>query len=74
MGFFSRAFLVFLTEESKKTKTAGQIHGEVLFTAGQFAQCLALNEPPAKLKIEALEQAHNSNPSCKIHYLPHIRF
>ena len=29
----------------EKTKTAGQIDGEVSFTAGQFAWCLALNEP-----------------------------
>ena len=27
VGFFSRAFLVFLMKESKKTKTAGQIDG-----------------------------------------------
>ena len=26
-------------------KTAGQIDGKVSFTAGQFAQCLAFNEP-----------------------------
>ena len=33
-----------------KTKTAGQIDGYVSFTAGQFAQCPALNEPPG-LKV-----------------------
>ena len=32
-------------------KTAGQIDGEVLFIAGQFAWCLALNEPPDKIKL-----------------------
>ena len=30
-------------------KTAGQIDGYVSFTASQFAQYLALNEPPATL-------------------------
>ena len=27
-------------------KTAGQIDGYISCTGGQFAQCLALNEPP----------------------------
>ena len=50
MGFFSWAFLVFLLKESKKRrqKTARQIDGGVSFTAGQFARCQALNEPPVR--------------------------
>ena len=32
-------------------KTARQIDGEVSFTAGQFAQCPALNEPPELLEF-----------------------
>ena len=35
-------------------KTAGQIDGEVLLTAGEFARCPALNEPPAKTNIRIL--------------------
>ena len=39
----------------EKTKTAGQIDGEVLFTAGQFAWCPALNEPPELVENEFLK-------------------
>ena len=33
-------------------KTAGQIDGRVSFTAGQFAWCPALNEPPDYIKMD----------------------
>ena len=33
-------------------KTAGQIDGQVSFTAGQFARCQALNEPPEHCHLE----------------------
>ena len=46
MGLFSRALLVFLRKESKKRrqKQPGKLMAS--FTAGQFARCLALYEPP----------------------------
>ena len=36
-------------------KTAGQIDGEVSFIAGQFARCLALNEPPGLGETESIK-------------------
>ena len=50
VGFFSRAFLVFLMKESKKRRRQqlGKLMAKVSFTAGQFARCPALNEPPVR--------------------------
>ena len=47
VGFYSQAILVFLMKESKKRrrKQLGKLMA-VSFTAGQFARCPALNEPP----------------------------
>ena len=54
MGFFSWAFLLLLFF----MKTAGQIDGLVSFTGGQFALCLALNEPPAhEQSVKLLQRA-----------------
>ena len=41
MGFFSRGFLVFLMKDSKKRRRKQPQK----LMAGQFAWCLALNEP-----------------------------
>ena len=46
-------------------KTAGQIDGQVLFTAGQFARCPALSEPPGDHILE--EDGSKINPSKKDH-------
>ena len=47
MGFFSQAFLVCLIKGSTKRrrKQPGKVMAKS-FTAGQFARCPALNEPP----------------------------
>ena len=47
-GFFQLGIFRFSYErkEEEKTKTAGQTDGSVSFTAGQFARCPDLNEPP----------------------------
>ena len=49
MAFFSQAFLDFIMKESKKRrrKQQGKLMAKFSFTAGQFAQCPAPNEPPA---------------------------
>ena len=39
-------------------KTASQIDGYVSFTAGPFAQCPALNEPPAMRRVPTLKKVH----------------
>jgi len=51
--FYSPGFLVFLMKESKKRrrKQLGKLMGKLSFTAGQFAQCPALNKPPATSKV-----------------------
>ena len=46
VGFFSRAFLVFLMKESKKRRRKQPGKLMVSITADQFAWHPALNEPP----------------------------
>ena len=51
MGFFSRAFSVFLMKESEKRrrKQPGKLMAKSLFTPGQFARCPALMDPLQRL-------------------------
>ena len=56
-------------KSEEKTKTA-KIDGKVSFTAGQFARCLALNEPPVirsqKSNWKSLDNVGNKRVLSKI--------